>query len=174
LENGCVWNVPETEEEEQMGGDAVCSGYRTWPVYFAEGDLRQFVAFGHVDDPMAYPGGFAQFNLVNTTIEWRLDNGRPFATILRWFIENMDPNTGEVKEALKGQVLVVSTVADAAGLQRHSCVIGYVDAKANKNANVLARQVADGVGRTFRCGRDRPIYYGNRGPLSGTPNDLAK
>jgi hypothetical protein len=172
LDAGCKWSTPQSEEEAQMGGDAVCAGYKTWPVYFAEGDLRQFVAFGPVDDPMEFPGGFGQFNSVNTTIEWRLDSGRPFATILRWFIENMDPNTGETKDSLKGQVLVISTVADPRAAHRVSCVVGYVDAKANGNANVLARQVSDGPARNFRCGRDKPQFYGNRGPLSGSPNEI--
>jgi len=172
LDNGCVWSIPESEEEAQMGGDAVCTGFGSYPVYFAEGDLRQFVAFGHVADPMAYPGGFAQFNRVNTTVEWRLEDGRPFATILRWFIENMDQNTGATSEALTGQVLVISTVAEAGTRRQNSCVVGYVDAKANANANVLARQVADGPGKNFRCGRDLPGFYGIRGPLAGAPNDL--
>lgn len=173
FDDGCRWDAPASQEEAAMGGSAVCAGYATYPVYFAESDLRQFTAFGDVSDLSAFPGGFAEWNSVNETIEWRVVAGVPKATILRWFIENIDPETAASDPARLGQVLVIATVAD--GVERHqSCPVGYVDAKANDHANRLARQVADGVAPRFRCGIDRPRYYGMRGPLSGTPNDLAE
>lgn len=54
----------------------------------------------------------------------------------------------------------------------YSCVIGYVDARANKNANVKARQVADDFGNSFECGVDEAQFFGERGVYSGTPNEL--
>lgn len=180
FETSCVWEKPLSEEEAQMGGSAICQGLAIgsnhWPIYFAEGDLRQFVGFGHVADLKAFVGGFAQWNSVNTTVEWRVKNGKPYATILRWFLDNIDHDTGSAEKNLRGNVLVISKVAHHAGLGGRglSCPIGYVDAKANKNANLLAREIADEYGETFKCGINQPQFYGNRGEHSGDPNDLVE
>jgi len=173
FENGCVWK-PVSEEEAQMGGQAVCQGFGVYPVHFAESDLRQFMAYGPADDPMMFTSGFAEWNSVHTTIEWRIENGQPFATIHRWFLDNIDPDTGSADAKRRGQVLAVSTVADpfAPTGQRASCLVGYIDALANDDANTVARQVADTVARTFLCGLDQPRFYGVRGPYSGTPNAI--
>lgn len=176
FEGGCVWEKPASEEEAGMGGSAVCAGYNyhgsTWPVYFAESDIRQFVSFGNITDLNSLAGGFSQWNSVNTTIEWRLKNGKPYATILRWFIDNVNSNTGNADKKTQGNVLVISKVAQANNSD--SCVIGYVDTRANKNANVLARQVADKFGESFVCRLDEARFYGKRGKYSGTPNELAE
>jgi hypothetical protein len=37
------------------------------------------------------------------------------------------------------------------------CHIGYIDARANPNANELAREIADMHARSFRCATDKPI-----------------
>ena len=176
FENGCAWKPAASEEEEQMGGEAVCKGFGTYPVHFAESDLRQFVAYGPVDDPAAFVTGFAEWNSVHDVIEWRLEGGGPFATIHRWFLDNIDPDTGSADAKRRGQVLAISTIADPSlpPDQRVSCLVGYVDALANENANVLARQVADSAARGFKCGLDEPKYYGVRGPYSGTPNAIGE
>lgn len=176
FENNCVWKKPASEEEAGMGGSAVCEGYKSggihWPVHFAEGDIRQFVSFGKISDINSLAGVFSQWNSVNTTIEWRLNNSKPFATILRWFIDNVDLDTGSADKKSQGNVLVVTKVAQANSPD--SCVIGYVDARANKNANVMARQVADKYGDGFVCRLDEARFYGKRGKYSGSPNELAK
>lgn len=174
FDTGCAWKEPESEEEAQMGGEAVCKGLEGYPVYFAESDLRQFTAYGPVADPFAFPTGFAQWNSVNETVEWRIEDGKPFATIHRWFIDNINPDTGAAEEAFRGQVLVISTVADpdAPQAERVSCVVGLVDALANRDANVLARVVADDYANGFLCGVDQPAFHGERGNRSGTPNAL--
>ena len=107
--------------------------------------------------------GFETFGPFNTTgkkIEWRLDaDGRPIAAILRYFIS--DPEG----VAADGQVLVVSRVAQADdGL---SCVVGYVDARLNKNANELARKIADDDAADFACGYNEAMWYGKRGASAG-------
>ena len=107
------------------------------------------------------------FNQTNDTVEWRLSGGRPFATILRWFIENSNPDTGAPDEAHRGQVLVVSRVAQPG--EGGACVVGYVDALANPNANEMARNVADTLAADFTCMSDTPVYHGQRGPLAGDP-----
>ena len=68
------------------GGSAKCKGYKQFPIYFSEGDLRQTVRYGFVDPESKHWESFSEFNHINDTVEWRLADGRPFATILRWFI----------------------------------------------------------------------------------------
>ena len=165
--------------EYELGVSAKCSGYEEpgkgpsgqWPVYFSEGDLRQMVRFGHVREKSQRWESFGEFNQAGQTIEWRLRFGRPIATILRWFIENTNPDTGMQDKQHRGQVLVVSSVADMNNPD-NGCVVGYVDARANNDANVLARQVADNLAADFVCNKDRPIFYGERGSLSGSPTNI--
>ncbi|NRG17917.1 hypothetical protein HPQ64_09475 [Rhizobiales bacterium] len=147
-----------------------CPGYGSYVVHFAEGDLRQSVTFGHagVGPRRDYWQSFVEWNSVNDTIEWRLEDGRPFATILRWFIENVDPNTGTPEDSQGGEILVVSRVAQRE--PEEACVVGYVDARANGQANEIARRVADEIARNFDCERDEPRYHGERGPYSGNPS----
>lgn len=157
-------------DEVEEGGSVsmLCDGYDGFHVHFAEGDLRHSVQFGHVET-----GGnriwqsFAQWNRVSETIEWRLQDGRPVAAILRWFIENTD-DAGSADPTRVGQVLVVSRVGQQA--DKGACVIGYIDALANRDANVLARDVADSLAPDFVCGTDRPEFHGTRGRLSGDPS----
>lgn len=162
LDNACVFH-----SEYEAGASAYCSGYRGYPVHFSEGDLRQMVRFGHIAKLDGQWESFSEFNSVGGTIEWRLDGDRPVAAILRWFIDNTN-DRGEVTDQSRGQVLVVSTVASHENPV--SCVVGYVDARANGNANELARRIADEVAPGFACGSDEPRFHGNQGPLSGSPN----
>ncbi|MCR9136819.1 MAG: hypothetical protein NXI27_12530 [Alphaproteobacteria bacterium] len=153
---------------DDQGGHLHCPGHGGYAVVFKEGDLRQAVQFGHVAQGDVFES-FGAFNRVNDTIEWRLDeDGIPVAAILRWFLENPDPKTGSPSPQSTGQVLVISRVGQPGNA--HSCVIGYVDALANSNANVLARNVADTMAVNFVCGGGTPIFHGDRGPLATDPS----
>jgi hypothetical protein len=171
FELNCKWDsldhLTPAERDELLGNSAVCTGLPGYPVHYSEYDLRQFTAFGEVSADARTPASFAQFNRTGDTVEWRTENGRPYATILRWFIENMNPETGMPDEANTGQVLVISTVAQPGNPR--SCPVGYVDARENSDANAIARQVADEIASKFRCGVDSPVFHGKKGPLSGDP-----
>ncbi|PII38302.1 signal peptide protein [Sinorhizobium meliloti CCBAU 01290] len=126
--------------------------------------------FGHARQSYLENGfeSFGPFNHAETTVEWRLDaNGKPVAAILRWIIENPDPQTDRSTKAFEGQVLVISKVAQKE--DGDGCVIGYVDALANADANTLARRIADERTASFRCGTDQASYHGNRGEKAGEP-----
>lgn len=151
---------------DEHGASGYCQGYRGYPVLFDEGDLRQMVRFGHVAKVSGQWESFGQFNHVNNKIEWRVKDKVPYAAILRRFVENSNDD-GEHTEAVRGQVLVVSTVADHENPT--SCVIGYVDARANANANELARALADETAKSFVCGKDKPGFKGAKGPHAGDP-----
>ncbi|PCI02327.1 MAG: hypothetical protein COB78_13575 [Hyphomicrobiales bacterium] len=154
--------------EAVNGGTARCTGYKDYSVHFTEGDLRQMVQFGFVEKPFEQWQSFGEFNRINNVIEWRLDGGTPYATILRWFIENADPDTGSPSKAYEGQILVISTVGSDD--YPESCIVGYVDARANKGANELAREIADTLAPTFKCGIDKPKYHGKKSKYAGSVN----
>lgn len=127
-----------------------CPGYKGYPVRVVEADLRFYVSFGfgaHAE--MAAHQTLAPFNRINDTLEWRMRNeeGRflPFATILRWYTEDLPDAPG-------AQFLVITQLAPD-----NSCHIGYVNASSVQNANEKAREIADQSGGKFECGRDEPI-----------------
>ncbi len=156
------------KEEESESITLQCAGYKDAAVYFKEGDLRQSQAYGPISKAWLDEAfeTFGPFNHTNAKIEWRLDgNGAPIATIVRWFVA--DPETTGDANAHYGQVLVVSTVATAD--DPTSCVVGYVDALENKDANTLARQIADEKAAGFICGKSEPQWRGKRGKLAGEP-----
>lgn len=140
-------------EADDFGASWACPGYKGFPLLVREGDLRFSVAYGFNPDQNSV--GFQTlppFNYLGETIEWRLSNamGRwfPIATIVRYHLENPD-DPGKA-----GQVLVVTQIAEG-----NSCHIAYVDARANADANVLARQAADKAGE-FDCASDEVAVVG--------------
>jgi len=77
------------------------------------------------------------FNNLGPKLEWRAPQragAEPFATIVRYTYQQMSDN-GSFSN---GQVLVVSRFRSG-----ESCHVAYIDALANANANVMAREVAD-------------------------------
>jgi hypothetical protein len=77
-----------------------CKGFGGLDVRVAEGDLRMFVSYG----PDAAAQTAAQqtvpaFNTTGETLEWRLADGEPFATILRFHWDS---------DGAKGSTLVVT------------------------------------------------------------------
>jgi hypothetical protein len=160
----------ETISEDPDGGVLKCEGYKDYPVYFKEGDLRQSMLYGPAAADMLAEAfeSFGAFNHVGTKIEWRLDGaGKPFAAIHRWFIDNV-AEAGATTPKTAGQVLVISHVANdpADGV---SCAVGYVDALANKDANEIARKVADDEALDFACGYQEPAWHGDRGDKASEP-----
>lgn len=147
-----------------------CAGYKDYPFYFDENDVRQSTYFGHLSEEILDGAGetFEVFNHIGDKIEWRLDDkGAPRATILRYVLETMNPKTFEPDPALYGQVLVVSRVGQPD--DRTGCVTAYVDALANKDANAMARKLADEQAPGFACGRDKPVFHGKVGDRISQP-----
>lgn len=143
----------ETLSSSEEGGSVSlrCVGYGDAPIFYNEGDLRADVDFGAPNDEFATFGGF---NTVGTTVEWRLEGGRPAAAIIRYLVQSADGGA-------EGQVLSIHKVGEG---ETPGCVVAYVDARANRNANDMARQAADARVPGFACGRDRPAYIGDVSP----------
>lgn len=145
------------------GNSYECPGLPGYPVYFAEGDLRAFVAFG--PKPAATQAAKQTLGPFNTpfekghqraTIEWRIDKRaggeRPHAAILRYFVS---------RDGQKSQALVVTRVTET-----EACHVAYIDAIANQNAIMMARRIADEVAPRFDC-KAEPKLEGKPGMLGG-------
>ena len=71
------------------GGEWECQGIKGYKVMYWEGDLRGNIAFGPLARSQCSSAqSFGAFNGPGAKIEWRMENGKPFATILRWSTDN--------------------------------------------------------------------------------------
>jgi hypothetical protein len=143
-------------QSDDFGSTWACNGFKGIPVMVAEGDLRMMVSYGLTStEEKAASQTLPPFNHLGGKIEWRLSNAeggyKPFATILRYFVQRMDPKTGEEMKP-EGEVLVVTKVAPGA-----TCQIAWIDALANPDANELARKAADDKAPDFDCAQDPEI-----------------
>ncbi len=133
-------DVGNTDEGDS--GSWLCKGYGNLKIYFAEGDLRQFVAFGKSPKQhCAAEQTFSGFNSANNTIEWRLNKGKPFAAIQRWTV-SYDP-----ADSAKTKTWLVVTRLES----NNSCHMAVVEG-AFPNANLKAREIADTLAEKFECG----------------------
>jgi hypothetical protein len=156
---------PGTEEEDY--GSWECPGLGDIKVLLSASDQRMYVSFGEAsDDNLALSQTLPGFNDVyKGTVEWRLDGGKPFATILRWNVmTGSDAKAATGPTTPSGQVLVVTRLGPGG-----TCQIGYVDARSNADANEIARQIADDKARSFRCGEDQPVTGGQLDPELAVP-----
>ncbi len=145
-------------------GSWLCKGHEGIPVYITGGDRRAFVSFGQsAKRQVATRESLMSFNAQGDVVEWRIETlgakKRPFSAIMRWStaVQSEEPNSEG--KPVRGQVLVITRL-DPGGV----CHVGYVDGRANPDANELARKVADEKARIFRCGIDTPGTYGKTGP----------
>jgi hypothetical protein len=159
--------------DDSEGGDfvsMVCPGYKTYSVLFKEGDLRQSLHYGFLSKTVIENAfeSFGPFNNMNPKIEWRIDEtGVPRAAIQRFFLSNINDDTGDADKEHQGQVLAISRVGQPGDQQ--GCVAGYVDALANPDANTLARNIADTLAPGFDCRKDQPEYHGIKGDKAADP-----
>ncbi|HEY1153482.1 MAG TPA: hypothetical protein VGE73_06485 [Pseudolabrys sp.] len=165
----CRYTAGKAEEDY---GEWRCSGFQGIPIYATSGDMRFYVSFGrNAKNEPAARETLASFNGEGTTIEWRSERGAngkltPFAAIMRFRTSVADGD-----KTVPGQVLVVTRLGDGRA-PGTVCRVGYVDARANPDANVLAQKIADEHARSFKCGSDKPVMPGQRGPgLSGPMGD---
>ncbi len=141
-------------------GEWFCRGLGGIAVHVSAGDQRSYVSYGrNARKEPAARQTLASFNGEGKRIEWRVEREpggklKPFATIMRW---STTVSSGD--EPVRGQVLVVTRLGPGG-----VCHVGYVDARANPDANALAARLADERARTFKCGADKAVVVGNKGP----------
>jgi hypothetical protein len=159
----CTQLTPETSGEEgESSGILECKGYKGFPVTFAEGDLRSFVAFGKSgQDHCAFRQTFGGFNSTGEKVEWRLKDGTPIATILRWKVSYDSVDATKLKSWL-----VVTKLED-----NQSCHMAYIEG-GYPNANEKARELADSQASSFSCKNSNTIFIANPGTeTSGIASD---
>lgn len=154
-------------ETDEQGGRWACPGWGGYPVEFSEGDLRQSLFFGHLGNwsKKAHWESFGPFNHATGTFEWIVEGKTAKAVIARFIIENSNEETGEVDEKSRGQVLAIYKVGQKG--EGEACTVGYVDARANPEPNVLARKVAAREVHDFACRYNEPMWHGIKGPTAG-------
>ncbi len=135
---------------DDFGSTWACPGYKGYPLWIGEGDLRFFISYGFDSGNEIVAGQTPPpFNYLGPKLEWRLSNAsggfKPIATIVRYFVQLGDTDK-------QGQVLVVTQIEPG-----NTCHIGYIDAVANSNANQLARDIADKAGN-FDCASASPTF----------------
>jgi len=172
-DKGCETVGTPTPEDAEMGSISLkCAGYKDYPFYFNAYDGRSSSYFGHLSKEILDGAGetFEVFNYFDDSdkIEWRLDDkGVPRATILRYHTQNLNPVSYEPDAEHEGQVLVISRVGQPD--DKTGCVTAYIDALENKNANEMARKLADEQAPTFPCGKEKPVFHGKRGDKASEP-----
>lgn len=166
-EKDCRTAQKSKPKEEMAWVAQSCPGVGGFVVRVFDSDERQTVSYGKTlkaaEKEPAASESFGPFNHVGDAIEWRLRDGKPFATIVKWSIadnENMDKE-GRPKDV---DVLVVTRLAPA-------CRVALVDVAANADAAALAQKAADEKAATFKCGTDTVAVIGKpgRGTALGAP-----
>ncbi len=118
-----------------------CKGLGNYDVLVSAADSREMVGFGKsIEKNCGSHRTFGGFNSAGGTVEWRLKDGKPFATILRWGV-NADTEHPDKQITW----LVVSKLEGP-----NSCPIHYV-AGSWPNANEQARKIADEKAQDFVC-----------------------
>lgn len=130
------------------GNTWTCNGLRSYPVLYAEGDLRAFFSFGaEPEKRQAARQTLGSFSTIferpgrRATVEWRFRRiggaDVPYATIMRLFTS---------RDGARGEVLVVTKVSPT-----EACHMAYIDAVATPEAMALARSAADEMAAGWPC-----------------------
>jgi len=144
------WDLETTCTQVEDGdgytyaGSWSCPGRGDIKMVVSVSDDRSFVGFGRKPaETCAFARTFSRFNDALSPVEWRLRNGKPFATIQRWRVSTDDEGgtmTWLVVNALKGG---------------EACHVHYV-AGSYPDANAQARRAADDLAPDFDCEGDVP------------------
>ena len=128
---------------EESFGSYSCKGYGGFEIYFAEGDLRTFMAYGaNGFEHCSAQQTFGHFNSITPTVEWRLEDGKPYAAIQRWIVSDLD-------DASKTTSWLGVTKIE----KGNSCRVAIVEGSLPQ-ANDKARKAVDTLARGFNCQTD--------------------
>lgn len=160
---GCAKFANVKVSGDEIAATFDCRGLPGYSVVVGEDDLRTVVAIGfnrmHAKDQPSFGQGFAPFNSVHDTLEWRIDGKtkKPIATIQRWFIADNNDIGADNRPKTVGLLVVTRTPPGA------SCHVAYIDVRANENPNALAQKAADELAQKFDCAKDKVQFIGSRG-----------
>ncbi len=127
---------------EESGSQALrCKGYQDIPLYVTKWGGRFDVDAGIPNSE--WTTARRPFNSIGDTVEWRIHDGKPVATILRYnFV------TDGVYPTRSSELAVTSVGRE----DSPGCLIEWVKADAKPSQNVAARQIADRKAESFNCG----------------------
>ena len=147
-ERGSCSGQERVSDDERVTYIQACEGVGGWTWYAEASEHGQSSRFSDRGDPDVrgqYGGYIGNFGQYHTVIEWRMGvTGRPYATIHRYYSATFE--TGEPE---RQETLIVTALRP--GETPTSCHVGYVDASAVPNANVIAREMADRLAPGFDC-----------------------
>ena len=146
--------VTDSESEEGQWAQRHCPGYKGVRLFVDDGDGRFDVDAGS-RNPMFETIG--AFNDPPETVEWRLDNGVPFAVIYRLHDVSMESGSGG-DSGRKRSVLFVESIGKAGG--PHGCTVAQI-AGDTPEPNRRARELADTTARDFQCTETPPVIVGD-------------
>ncbi len=131
-------NDCETIEVYEETGSTVqrCYGIDDWEVFISDDDGRMSIGFG----AQGHYRTFAAFNSLGDVLEWRGNDGEPYATIVRYPLEAGDGTNR------RASVLLVSRVS-----RNGFCPLALINASDNEQANGMARGAADMSRALFEC-----------------------
>jgi|GEM_PF-6104555 len=140
------------QDGEFLGG-WLCTEGQPMSIYFAEIDLHQMTAFGtgaihHCASRQTING----FNYADTSIEWRMKGGKPFAALQSWHV------WWDADQRAEAKPFIVVTKIEAG----NSCRVATVNA-ALTGAMTLARRIADQRSQSFDCFKDVPAWLDAEG-----------
>lgn len=133
------------QAEEGTSAEWLCPGFGELPLIVEEGDGRFDVDAGPKNEAFETIGAF---NSLGDAVEWRLNNGMPFAIIFRY--QDATP------EAKGRTVLAVEKVGTTA---LPGCRVAQVAGDV-PDANQVARDIADTNAADFTCGTSEMAVVG--------------
>lgn len=145
--------------EPGHSAELACPGYKGYPLLIRDGDLRMFVSYGFdARGEVAASQTMPDFNTIGEKLEWLIADHpqlgeQPVASILRY---HLDRSEGFIPDT---QVLVITKIEPG-----NTCHVAYIDALANPNANVLARQTAADLVPGWDCATMATQWVGNLDP----------
>ena len=148
----------------QLAGEPVwetaCPGQGAWSVYYHASEHGEAVAYafeGSERSEFRSSPDRGLFGGYNDTIEWRLNDAGPFATIHR-YVGQM-PVDGQFTEdgapVFEEQHTLIVT-ALRPGQMPVACQMAFIDASVHANANEIAQAVADGLSEQYSCEGEHP------------------
>lgn len=142
----------ERGDDFVFGGTWRCKGFQGYDIAVSLSDERIRLGFGpHAPGTCAFLRTFHAFNEALSPVEWRLKDGKAFATIQRWRVAKGEEG--------KSVTWLVVTKLDG----RQACQVHYV-AGSYPEANAQARRAADALVSGFDCEHDVPTVDSKVGP----------
>jgi len=154
---------PSFEHEDDTLWEVACLGHAGWNVFMFSREHGSAIAYnkdGGLRSDAFNPPQRGPFGMFNDVIEWRnFDDSAPHATIHRYTHvtpTEYNPDTGETSTTEVQILMVTALQSDSNAI---ACPVAYINASNIRNANQVAREVADGFAPDFDCDTYTPYSF---------------